>query len=706
MAVTPEMARNELMRRRSSMGNASPGENISSSNITSQMAKAELERRGSLKAKQTPQEPQEEGVIDSAKRGLSRGTRNAVVGALDTLDFLATPVRSALNLGAKALGSERRFKPIGEEVAKGIDTLTGGYTAPRTPSEQTGEAIGRALGSLPAGLGLGAAVQGAKYAPKAIEAVGKFLKGANVMTPTNVAATGATSGLIQSSLNENPQDVVGALTKGVAGGVAIPAAIGALSMLTGKGRQAAASRTGELLKINPKAVETFQEAGITPTLADVSQGKIPKLLTSKLEHIPFAAEPIRKAKDLQRRQILEGLGQGEEGRGLSKTEIGKLGVKGTKQYQKGRQQKFSKEFKKVEEDIGKLPDDTLGIKNTEKYFDSILKNIKTPSQEQRFKKSPLGKFYTDLYETAREHGGKLPYHDLKERVDELNDMITTHGLIGKVSQGKLKQAVSHLGQDIEEGMESKFKALGEDSYKNWKNVRKNYASYAQEEIPKLNELYKKDKKGAVDAFMDIMQNQKKGGEKAKIALQGLTHPEQIDFMDSINKQFGSKSDGSFSPLVWVRKYKGLEPESQKILLSPLNEGSQKRVKYIADSIDHLKSTLEEANTSKTAYHTALGALGAIGAKSMLSLAGGNPIPAAQLATGLFMGNKISDKLLTNPKFINWMYKGMKAKDINHFERNLNRIPKVGKLTRTLTRAVQTFQNDLNKSEEGIKEKKK
>lgn len=695
MAITPEMAKAELMRRRSPI---SPSKGISP-----EMARAELQRRKSIKKDEVP-EKSEEGMVDYAKRAFARGTRNAVTGALDTLDFLATPVREGLNLGAKALGSERRFNPVGQEVAKGIDTLTGGYTEPTTPEEKTGEAIQRGLGSMVSGLGLGTAAQALKNAPRAIEAVGKFLRGSNVLTPTNTAATGATSGLIQSSLNENPENVAGALGTGIAGGMAIPATAGLLSLLTGKGRQVAAARTGEIFKINPAAVETFEKAGVTPTLSDVSKGKIPKLLTSKFEHLPGASEPIRKAKELQRSQILEGLGQGIEGRDLSKSAAGRLGVKGTKEYHKGRTKEFGESFKRVEKDIEKFSEDNIGIENTNKYFDNLLKNNKTPEQVKRFENSQIGKLYKDLYETAKKNNGKIPYHDMKDRLDEINDLITTHGLIGKVSQGKLKQFASHLSKDIESSLEPKFKELGGDSYKNWKEARKSYAAYAQEEIPKLNELYKKDKKGAVDAFMDILQNQKKGGEKAKIALQGLSHPEQINFMDSINKQLGSKSDGTFSPLVWVRKYKGLEPESKKILLSPLNESSQKKVNYISDSIDHLKSTLEEANTSKTAYYTTLGALGAEGGRSLINLASGNPFPAAKLATGLFLGNRISDQLLTNPKFINWMYKGMKAKDFNHFERNLNRVPKVGKFTKSLNRAVQTFQTDLNMAQNKEKSK--
>lgn len=706
MSITPEMARAELARRKSSMG--------SMSSITPEMARAELERRNLLKnpkEAQTAEEPEQEGFIDYAKRGLARGSRNAVAGLIDNLDFLATPVREGLNLitkpVGKAFGLDGTIRPAGEAVAKGIDKLTGDYTAPKNDSEKTGEAIGRGLSSSLSGFGLGTAAQVIKNAPNAIGALSKFLKASNALTPTNLASTAATSGLIQSSLNENPENIAGALGAGVLGGTAVPAAAGVLSLLTGKGRQAAASRTGEFLKVNPKAVETFQEAGITPTLADVSQGKIPKMLTSKLEHTPFAAEPIRKAKELQRTQILEGLGQNEQGRLLSKSEIGKLGVKGAKNYQKRRQKEFGDIFNKVDEDISKLTDDTITFKNTNAYFDKILKNIKAPTQEKRFKNSPLGKAYVDLYESAAKNNGKLPYHDVKERLDEINDLITTQGLIGKVSQGKLKQFSSSLSKDIESSLEPKFKALGEDSYKNWKQAKKNYAAYAQDDIPKLNELYKKDKKGSVDAFMDILQNQKKGGEKARIALQGLSQPEQITFMDSINKQLGSKSDGTFSPLVWVRKFKGLEPESQKVLMSPLNKSSQKKVGYIADSIDHLKSTLEESNTSKTAYYNALEKLVSSAPTAAVALlATGNPVSAGTLATGLLVGNRISENLLTNPKFINWMYKGMKAKDLNHFERNLSRVPKVGKLTRALTRSAQTFQTDLDQARQENSENKK
>jgi len=694
----------ELLAEKERRKNLSTSQNP---NFTLEELLAEKERRKNLSS--SHEDSEEEGFLESAKRGLAQGAKNAVVGALDVADFLATPVREGMNLGAKALGSQRRFKPLGEETGKAIDTLTGGYTAPKNASEKTTEAMTRAIGGLPVGLGIGTGIKALKYAPNAISALGNFLQKSNVLTPTNVATTGGISGAIQSSLNSDPENTEQALIGGLGAGVGIPLIGGALSALTKKGRQSIGARTGEFFNINPEAVESFEKAGITPMLADVSKSSIPKTITSKLENLPLSEKPIREAKELQRKQVAEALGQGEYGRNLSKKEAGNLYVKGARNYQKGKSEDFNKRFTRVEEDIEKLSNtgnDWVSTKNVENFFKKeVFDKFKDPLQEELFKNSPLGKKYMMFHEAAQKNDGKLPYYAVKDILSTIRDKITTFGEIGDVTQGKFKQFASKIDQDILESLEPKFRKLGKESYNNWKEVRKNYAQYAQEEIPKLNEIFKKDKKGATDAFIDLMTNQKKGAEKASMALKGLSHDDKINLMDSVNKNLGSTSDGTFSPLVWVRKFKALDSESQKILLSPLEKGSQERVNYIAKSIDKIKETLSKANTSATSYHQALGALaGSIGTVGTLAYTTGNVVPAALLGTGLFLQKFGTEKLLTNPKFINWMYKGMKAKDFDHFQRNLSRVPRVGKLTNALTRSVQTFQHDLESSKKEKKEK--
>ena len=111
-------------------------------------------------------------------------------------------------------------------------------------------------------------------------------------------------------------------------------------------------------------------------------------------------------------------------------------------------------------------------------------------------------------------------NDLEPRIIELESIISYQDQMLKDLNGVIIQQQKHLDELDKEQM---------------KEVRKDYAQYAQEEIPKLNEIYKKDKKGATDAFIDLMANQKKGAEKVKIALQGLSHPDQMDLMDAVNK---------------------------------------------------------------------------------------------------------------------------------------------------------------------------
>jgi len=689
VSITPEMARAELARRKGLSSNIQ--------HITPEMARTELDRRKQLNVVNTPKESlnDNEDILNKAGRSLARIPRNAVGSVLDVADFIATPIREGLNLGAKAIGINARSEPIADKVTNLIDTATGGYTAPQSNSEKVEEAIQRGIMSMPVGGGLGTAIKSLKHAPQGIKALGNFLSNSNVLTPSNIASTAGTSGVVQHILNENPDDKITAVLAGLGAGTAL----GNSNLLSQAGRNMASKNLGtaigDKLQINPSKIETFSEAGITPMLPDVSNSKLSKMITSTLEHTPFSGSTIQNAKQLQREQVLRGLGQGDYGENLGKVRAAELTKKGAQKYQKEQNKIHRQLFDKLEKDIEKLPDDMITPSSSQKYFENIFKKFRTKSQEESFLRSPIGKMYKSLYEESQKNGGRLPYYDLKDRLSQINDMITTHGLIGKESQGKLKGFANAMAQDIERDLSKKFNQLGGDSLENWNKSKSVYKDYAQGDIPKLNEIYKKDKKGATDAFVDLLTNQKKGAEKTKIVLQGLDHNEQIDLINNVNKEFGKASDGSFSPLKWARNFNSLEPESKKILLSPLDDNSKKKINAIAESIDSIRSTLNEANTSKTAYYNKLHDVMTGG----LAVLGGNIISPVKIAGGLLAGKLISDKVITNPKFINWMYNSMKAKNIDQFQKMLNHPPKVGSLSKGIQREIQMFQRDLTKSQE-------
>lgn len=624
----------------------------------------------------------ERGLIQPEKsqvgQSLARGAKNVLTGVLDTADLIATPVREALNVGLGLAGSDYKFRPTGQMTSEAIDKATEGYTEATTPGQKVEESIVRSLASMPIGGGIGSIAS--KAASKGVQAVGKTLQGGSHLTPSNIALTGASSGLMQHHLNENPEDLVGAIGMGLLPGVAH-----GIVNLSHSGNLA--NSVGRKLGINPYKVKDFLEAGVNPTLADVSDNKITKTLSHIGGYTPGASRTIRNAKEIQRNQLLKELGQGDYGDEISKARASFLTHEGAKTSHVASNKKHGDMFSKLEGDIQRLPDKSIELHETGNTIRSLLKNVK---DQPKFFKTPAGKKINDIIGSISNKNHD--YYGMKEILDDINDTITTHGLIGKASEGKLKRLAQSIGQDIDTSLTPRMKELGEDAYSNWKDARNTYREYATGEIPHLNEMLKANKKGATDAFFNLMTNVKKGGEKARIVFKGLNPQEREELIHGINQKLGETKEGGFNPLKWSSNFKALEPSVKDTLTEGLSKHSKQKLDAIINTIDHLKSTLKESNTSLTAHHTALkGDIAAIAGASS-SLASGHVWPAVSLA--IMMGtNRLGAALLTNPKLINWAYNGMRMKHIGQFERHLarlNSIPGVPTNTLRVGTALQKY----------------
>jgi len=641
----------------------------------------------------------------SMGRSFARGARNVAAGLMEVPDLLATPIRAGLNMASKALGSDYEFRPMSENIAQGIDKATKGYTAPQSDREKTEEAITRSLASLPVGGVLGKGIQavkglaGAPYLADTskMQQLGKVLTGSNAITPGNLAGTAAASGLMQQQLNENPEDLTKAMIMGTLGGIGGGIAGGSLSALSKAGRQnlnrTMGEKFGQMTGIQPNRVEDFYHAGVDPMLTDVTNSKILKNATHGLEYAPYAGPPITNAKAAQKKAILEGLNTGEA---LERKEAGELAIKGAKAYKKSKDAIHNPMFEKIESDLERMPDTHIKPTKTFDFFDKLTKKNKNGLMDKKFLKTPVGQELQELKQAASIYGGEIPYDHLKLTLEGINDKITTHGLIGKSSQGRLKKLAEVISDDMEHSLEHKFKELGGDSYSNWKEAKKLYRDYATNDIPDLNQMFKKDKKGTINVFEDMVSNNKLGGERAKLALSGLNNKEQVELATAYQKRLGSQDDGTFSLARWGTNFRKLGKDAQEISLSPLNKEAQHKVHAIANVVDHLKDTLAEANSSKTAYHTAVYSIASAGVTAAGKAMAGNFAPAAILGSGLLLG-RIGAKALTNPKIINWAYQGMRSKDLSHFMRHLDRLEHMGGIHRTIKTEAQRFANDINQA---------
>lgn len=609
-------------------------------------------------------------------QSLARGAKNTLAGALDVADLLATPIREGVNLGSKAIGSDYRMQPMAQMTSEGIDEATEGYTKAHTPTQKVEESVMRGIGSMAPGFGVGSLL--AKGAGKLAQGIGGALKGANAPNVANVASTAATSGIMQHHLNENPEDVLGAAGLGILGG------LGTSGIIRGIRPKTIAATAGSKLGIIPEKVEDFIEAGINPTLADVSNSKFTKGLSHIAGYTPGSTNKMHNAKELQRSQVLDALGHPEDA--LSKSEASALVSEGANATRKAANAKHANMFETLEKDIQRLPDRSIELNKTFQAAGDIGAHV----DAKKFAKTPVGKLSNELL--AKVNNGSIDYYSAKNILDDINDAVTTHGLIGKSSQGKLKHLSNALSSDIDASLGSKLEGLDPAAFQNWKEARHTYRDYATHEIPKLNELLKSDKKGATEAFYNMMTNVRRGGEKAKIALKELPLDSRNNLIESMHHRLGETKNG-FSPLKWAREFKTLEPNVKSTLTSNLTKEGRHKLDAIVDTIDHLKSTIAEANTSHTAHHTAIQremtALGAAGAAALTGHFG----PAVAVI-GTMAGARATAEMLTNPRLINWMYRGMKMKHLGQFEAHLSMLKSIDGVNQQMIRSATTLQKYL------------
>ena len=679
-----------------------------------EVLKAEMIRRGLL-----PKDNNEEEI--HAKRPVGQSiamvARNIISGLGDQIDFYTTPVSAVMNLGAQALGSKERFGNLGESIARGIDNATGEYTAPQTKHDKITESMERAV----AGLGVDAATGSyilksiAQYGPKImnmapsiIEQIGRFLKSSGAITPTNVATTAVTSGMMQHHLNENPNDTIGAIAWGIASGLLAGGGTGLIGAAA-KGKRGVQELSNEIganlgnrLGIQKQKVQDFKEAGVNPLLADVGDGKVLKALTNTLEYIPWVGSKITRSKEAQQRRILEGLGVENA---LERKEAGELATKGIVAYKEAKDAVHSPIFEKIDADIAKIPDLNVDINNVNEYKKKLTQHFQNGLSQKKFDKSPIGKIFPELQQFSNMYNGKIRYYDLKETLDTLIDLTSTKGLIGKSTQGKLEKLKSSIAADIQDSIGAKLEKIGGDALENWENGRSMYRSYILKEVPDLNEIFKQSKKTAVDALENIITNSKKGGNKLKLAMDALPIHEREELIFAYHKKIGSQGDGPFNIAQWATNFNSLSSHTKKVLLAPLNKDMQKKMLYIAKTTNHLKKTLAEANSSKTSYHSTLGKIISTAGAAGAAFFTGDIWTGAQIATGLLLG-KLGAEAITNPKIINWAYKAMQSRDLDHFARHVERLAQMRGIDRVRRTVIQKYFKDIYEAKENNEPNKK
>lgn len=578
---------------------------------------------------------------DWVTRPIARAAKTTAKGLASFGDLANLPINAARGFA----GYEPLQSPS-EIVGNAFDQYTNGLTVPQNEFERGIDTAGEFITS---GGPFGAA---SKTAP----ILGKLA----AQTPKELIGTAAAGGGFQAGREMAPDSYAVPLVTSLAAGKAANAITSPQNAL------------GKALSINPNKTAAFEQANLNPTLADISNSKFIKGTQNILAEAPFTSGIIGDAIQTTHRRI------SNFGNGLPQESAGKVAQEGMKSYIT-KANKLTERLKQSwEKDI--IPSEKMQINKTSEVF-SKKPAIFEPENVKAYENSTLGKLNDKLAAITERNNGEISVGDAMFIRNEIDDLISTFGSVGDATQGQLKNLRNSLSEDLKEFAHSK----GEQTGRNFDRYNKFYNQYRTKLDKQIQPLLKN--KTATKTFNSIKNNLRVDAADADTVLKMLKPQEKTIFSESLVRELGMNPQNEFNGATLATNFKKLEPKAQEVVLSGLPKETQKEFRASIEAIDHMKGTKAQSNPSGTFNQTfKLGTLGALWAAPIST--------SSVLGTGI-----IASKLMTSPKFINWLSEGMKVKNETQAANHIEKLSKVAKGNPELAPLINQYLQNLSQENE-------
>ena len=442
---------------------------------------------------------------------------------------------------------------------------------------------------------------------------------------------GATSALGETEDLTNPQalkDVAtGAVVGGVTGGAvnkAIPAAQSAVGAIS----QAPKKLLQKITGIDPKAVKTFQDLGIDPTLADVSKSAG---LQNFIKDIPVAGKPITEALQKQVNDISGQIQGVTKSQGGTYEEAGAIIKKGAENYVRKTEDAMEGLYGELGNRIGSRADTPLN--STLKYINEDVGLLDTMS----IKKGGTLQNTVDTIKNLTEDA--TPNY---ERIRKLRSKIRREKatMIGD-ERREMETLYDNMTKDMKESIRING---GETALKLFNAANRVYANQKTFINDTLQPLI--DAKLPEQVYSLATRNVKSGGTRISEIMKSLKEPQKDFLRATFIKDLGLAQKGAqsaeadvFSPQKFMAEYSVLKKNgSEKAIFTPEQVTAYNRLNKVVE----LTKNTEQAGKKNMLLPTA----------SLLSV--GIPTTGIGLIPLMGGGRLISANLMANPKFINWL----------------------------------------------------
>lgn len=654
----------------------------------------ETEAQRKAKLQQTKSKFAEIVAANPKLRVAGMGVRAIAREGIGSIPDFASAIGNLALLGTNKLTGIESIQPkipyLSDYIEKKFDTLTDNQFVPETLGEKMAD---RAAGFVTGAGVLNKGVKGlAKGGVKLGDRLSRFLttKGAKEYAATAGAGAGLEYGRDAADEDSALLPIATSLIGGYAGGK-----IPNLGKNLGKAIVKPAQLLGEALAINPEKVQAFKEAGLTPTLSNISDSNIVGMSENILKNTPFAADAIQDSIKATQEKIAQ------YGEGLTRQQSGELAETALENWRK-RGRKISE---KLQADLeSKIPETapitlnkTLEIADDKRVpFTETGKRLKSdtsPAQAINDMKAMLNDVKTIISNTfdkgldlngnpikdiqgekelrllnnsidKLKTGKALPYRDAVILREAIDSAITTFNPYVPKKDPQ-RTMLTQLRNKIQEDIFDSLNEVSPEAAKANSRFNNFYHKYAKKRDDIVDPLLNKD--NATEIFSSIVNNTNVDAGKLK-ALQSTLKPAQKEvFTESLIKEMGLTPQNEFNASTLATRFKKLDPEAQEIALSGLKPEDQKKFRATIKAIDAIKNTASTGNTSRTAYTSGIAAT----AKDVIT----KPIRTAViLATGALS----SSGLFTNPSFLNWISKAQKITDPSKLEKSLGFLDRLAK----------------------------
>lgn len=462
----------------------------------------------------------------------------------------------------------------------------------------------------------------------------------------------------------------------------LPPAITGIAGVASKPIGAIQKGLANLTGLDAAKLASFKAAGIDPTLGDVSDSPVVQRAQDVLKNVPFAAKTIVGGENAVKSGITQGLTDtaGYDDK-LERVVGGDALKQGLNTYVDRGKDMFKTAYSNFDNKY-KLAADLTPATNTMDKITEIEGRANTPEALNQYL-SPAEQKTMAAFKDAAAHNNvsgqpSITYNDLKLFRTSIGQKLSDY-TIGSSEKSALRELYGSMTQDMRQTVSDKG---GVPAVQAFDRLNSQYGKFQTNLDNNINNIINKPE---VTQMLTAVRQGTALPDKTSAIMRALPQDQRDIVRGSLIKEMGTArtqaGSGEFDPVRFAGAFGKLDPAAQDALMTGMGNDTRTKFKAILESAQNAKETTLQGNPSGTAKN--------IGLMSAAGLMYSHPV----IATALLSTGNVTARMMTNPKFIDWM---AKAPDqlITNPSRTIGMLSAVAASDSRASDDVKNYQQDL------------